>query len=121
MGHRTRLEAGEARPPGRPPRREAQFADTTVQHRTPGVAALLGARHRRADCGSDGGDPRGSGCWFVVHDVSDTGRLPECGDDGRRIDLDRWRPLIMAFQRFFGLTDQLRPSKLATIDEEWYR
>ncbi|QZQ54672.1 flavin reductase family protein [Curtobacterium sp. TC1] len=38
-----------------------------------------------------------------------------------RIDPDRWRPLIMAFQRFYGLTDELRPSKLATIDEEWYR
>lgn len=38
-----------------------------------------------------------------------------------RIDPDRWRPLIMAFQRFYGLTDELRPSKLATIDEHWYR
>lgn len=38
-----------------------------------------------------------------------------------RIDPDRWRPLIMAFQRFYGLADELRPSKLATIDEEWYR
>lgn len=38
-----------------------------------------------------------------------------------RIDPDRWRPLIMAFQRFYGLGTELRPSKLATIDEEWYR
>lgn len=38
-----------------------------------------------------------------------------------RIDPDRWRPLIMAFQRFYGLAGELRPSKLATIDEEWYR
>lgn len=38
-----------------------------------------------------------------------------------RIDPDRWRPLIMSFQRFYGLADELRPSKLATIDEEWYR
>jgi len=27
----------------------------------------------------------------------------------------------MAFQRFHGLTAELRPSKLATIEEEWYR
>lgn len=38
-----------------------------------------------------------------------------------RIDPDRWRPLIMAFQRFYGLAGELRPSRLATIDEEWYR
>lgn len=38
-----------------------------------------------------------------------------------RIDPDRWRPLIMAFQRFYGLGGELRPSRLATINEEWYR
>ncbi|MCA5924915.1 flavin reductase family protein [Curtobacterium oceanosedimentum] len=38
-----------------------------------------------------------------------------------RIDPDRWRPLIMAFQRFYGLAGELLPSRLATIDEEWYR
>lgn len=38
-----------------------------------------------------------------------------------RIDPERWRPIVMAFQRFYGLAAELRPSKLATIDEEWYR
>jgi flavin reductase (DIM6/NTAB) family NADH-FMN oxidoreductase RutF len=38
-----------------------------------------------------------------------------------RIDPDRWRPLIMSFQRFYGLTAEIHPSRLATIDEEWYR
>ncbi|MCJ1712916.1 flavin reductase family protein [Curtobacterium sp. VKM Ac-2922] len=38
-----------------------------------------------------------------------------------RIDPDRWRPLIMSFQRFYGLAGELRPSRLATIDEGWYR
>lgn len=38
-----------------------------------------------------------------------------------RIDPHRWRPLIMSFQKYFGLTDQIHPSRLATIDEEWYR
>jgi flavin reductase (DIM6/NTAB) family NADH-FMN oxidoreductase RutF len=38
-----------------------------------------------------------------------------------RIDPDAWRPLIMSFQYFYGLGDQLHPAKLATIDEEWYR
>ncbi|MFF2273530.1 flavin reductase family protein [Agromyces sp. NPDC058136] len=38
-----------------------------------------------------------------------------------RIDPTRWRPLIMNFQRFFGLGDEAMPSRLASIDEEWYR
>lgn len=38
-----------------------------------------------------------------------------------RIDPDRWRPLVMSFQRFYGLGGEVHPSTLATIDEEWYR
>ncbi|PJI95252.1 flavin reductase family protein [Luteimicrobium subarcticum] len=38
-----------------------------------------------------------------------------------RVDPARWRPLIMSFQRFYGLGGELRPSRLAGIDEEWYR
>ncbi len=39
-----------------------------------------------------------------------------------RIDPDRWRPLIMSFQHFYGLADgRLVPSRLASVDEELYR
>ncbi|MCA5894822.1 flavin reductase family protein [Isoptericola sp. NEAU-Y5] len=38
-----------------------------------------------------------------------------------RIDPDRWRPLVMSFQKFYGLGDQVHPSRLATIDEDHYR
>ncbi len=38
-----------------------------------------------------------------------------------RIDPDRWRPLIMSFQQFYGLGDRVLPSRLSSIDEEWYR
>lgn len=38
-----------------------------------------------------------------------------------RIDPDAWRPLIMNFQRFYGLGSEVYPSRLASIDEEWYR
>ncbi|MEN9855464.1 MAG: hypothetical protein RLZZ157_590 [Pseudomonadota bacterium] len=38
-----------------------------------------------------------------------------------RIDPDKWRPLIMSFQKFYGLTQQLRPSTLSTISEAVYR
>jgi flavin reductase (DIM6/NTAB) family NADH-FMN oxidoreductase RutF len=38
-----------------------------------------------------------------------------------RIDPDKWRPLIMSFQRFYGLGDELHDSILARIPEEAYR
>jgi flavin reductase (DIM6/NTAB) family NADH-FMN oxidoreductase RutF len=38
-----------------------------------------------------------------------------------RIDPDKWRPLIMSFQKFYGLGLQLHESTLATIPEEMYR
>lgn len=42
-------------------------------------------------------------------------------DDPNRIDPDLWRPLIMSFQKFYGLGPQVRPSKLASIPEAVYR
>jgi flavin reductase (DIM6/NTAB) family NADH-FMN oxidoreductase RutF len=41
--------------------------------------------------------------------------------DPNRIDPDKWRPLIMSFQKFYGLGDQVRPSTLASIPEAIYR
>ena len=39
-----------------------------------------------------------------------------------RVDPDRWRPLIMSFQKFYGLgREQLHPSALASIPEAMYR
>lgn len=38
-----------------------------------------------------------------------------------RIDPDRWRPLIMSFQRFYGLGHEVHPSRLAEIPESAYR
>jgi flavin reductase (DIM6/NTAB) family NADH-FMN oxidoreductase RutF len=38
-----------------------------------------------------------------------------------RIDPDKWRPLIMSFQQFYGLSDRLLQSRLATINEDCYR
>lgn len=37
-----------------------------------------------------------------------------------RIDPDKWRPLIMSFQRFYGLGPELHDSALATIPERAY-
>jgi flavin reductase (DIM6/NTAB) family NADH-FMN oxidoreductase RutF len=38
------------------------------------------------------------------------------------IDPDKWRPLIMSFQKFYGLGEgQVHPSKLGTVPEKLYR
>jgi len=52
-----------------------------------------------------------------VH-VNDAVRLAGYQD---RIDPERWRPLIMSFQHFFGLGERVHPSRLAGIAEEAYR
>lgn len=41
--------------------------------------------------------------------------------DRNRVDPDKWRPLVMSFQKFYGLGQQVRPSTLATIPEAVYR
>ncbi|TCK17171.1 flavin reductase (DIM6/NTAB) family NADH-FMN oxidoreductase RutF [Thiogranum longum] len=38
-----------------------------------------------------------------------------------RIDPDKWRPLIMSFQQFYGLGPRLQDSTLGTIPEDMYR
>jgi hypothetical protein len=38
----------------------------------------------------------------------------------KRVDPDKWRPLIMSFQKFYGLGDQVHSSRLATIPEILY-
>ena len=38
-----------------------------------------------------------------------------------RIDPDKWRPLIMSFQKFYGLGPELHYSTLAEIPEELYK
>jgi flavin reductase (DIM6/NTAB) family NADH-FMN oxidoreductase RutF len=43
------------------------------------------------------------------------------GGEPDRIDPDKWRPLIMSFQNFYGLGPQLHESTLAKISESLYR
>jgi flavin reductase (DIM6/NTAB) family NADH-FMN oxidoreductase RutF len=43
-------------------------------------------------------------------------------DDAKRIDPDKWRPLIMSFQEFYGLAPaKLHSSELGQIPESSYR
>jgi flavin reductase (DIM6/NTAB) family NADH-FMN oxidoreductase RutF len=41
--------------------------------------------------------------------------------DQNRIDPDQWRPLMMSFCNFYGLGEQVHPSRLAEIPENLYR
>jgi flavin reductase (DIM6/NTAB) family NADH-FMN oxidoreductase RutF len=42
--------------------------------------------------------------------------------ESNRIDPDKWRPLIMSFQKFYGLSEgELHDSKLGRIPEKMYR
>lgn len=38
-----------------------------------------------------------------------------------RVDPNKWKPLIMSFQQFYGLGEQVHVSKLSTIPEDLYR
>lgn len=40
--------------------------------------------------------------------------------DDNHVDPDRWRPLIMSFQRFYGLGEQVHESRLSSIGENLY-
>lgn len=51
---------------------------------------------------------------FVHDDI----RLPGTED---HVDPDAWRPLIMSFQKLYGLGPQVRESTLASIPERLYR
>ena len=43
-------------------------------------------------------------------------------NEPERIDPDKWRPLIMSFQQFYGLTpEKLQRSELGQIPESKYR
>jgi len=41
--------------------------------------------------------------------------------DPNRVDPDKWRPLIMSFQQFYGLGERVHDSSLASIPEYKYR
>lgn len=38
-----------------------------------------------------------------------------------RVDPDKWRPLIMSFQEFYGLGEKVHPSTLGQVPERLYR
>jgi flavin reductase (DIM6/NTAB) family NADH-FMN oxidoreductase RutF len=95
--------------------RAPRIAECPVQ-----MEAVIETRH---GLGDDDRWLRGS-CWIFearVQRVHVDERLLADGEPNR-IDPDRWRPLIMSFQQFYGLRDgRLQASALATIPERLYR
>ena len=43
------------------------------------------------------------------------------GQNPDHVDPDKWRPLMMSFQQFYGLGAQVHSSKLASVPERLYR
>jgi flavin reductase (DIM6/NTAB) family NADH-FMN oxidoreductase RutF len=70
------------------------------------------------------GDPRLSGRTVCVEvRIKKVHAHPEIRMTGttNRIDPDRWRPLIMSFQQFYGLGEKIGDSTLARVPETLYR
>lgn len=83
------------------------------------MEAVVEATHPLAD---DDAAQRGGITVFEVRIqrvlVHDGIRMAGTSD---RVDPDKWRPLIMSFQHFYGLGPRLHDSALATIPERLYR
>jgi flavin reductase (DIM6/NTAB) family NADH-FMN oxidoreductase RutF len=83
------------------------------------MEAVLAATHGMSE---DSDELRGFISLFEVR-IQRVHVHPELLMDGHanRIDPDKWSPLIMSFQKFYGLSGQVHPSRLAEIPERAYR
>jgi hypothetical protein len=83
------------------------------------MEAVVAAKH---DLMEDDDVTRGRIVTFEVR-VTRVHVHPDIMMDGleNRVDPDKWKPLIMSFQRFYGVGDEVHDSTLAKIPEELYR
>lgn len=83
------------------------------------MEAVVAAKH---DLMEDDDVARGKIVSFEVR-VTRVHTHPTIMMDGlpNRVDPDKWRPLIMSFQRYYGVGDEVHESTLAKIPEEAYR
>lgn len=83
------------------------------------MEAVVAAKH---DLMEDDDVARGMIVTFELR-VTRVHTHPDIMMDGlpNRIDPDKWKPLIMSFQRFYGVGDEVHESTLAKIPEEVYR
>jgi flavin reductase (DIM6/NTAB) family NADH-FMN oxidoreductase RutF len=83
------------------------------------MEAVVAAKH---DLMEDDAIARGRIVSFEVR-VTRVHLHPDILMDGfaNRVDPNKWRPLMMSFQRFYGLGEEVHESTLARIPEEIYR
>jgi flavin reductase (DIM6/NTAB) family NADH-FMN oxidoreductase RutF len=83
------------------------------------MEAVIAARH---DIMEDDEVARGAIVTFEAR-ITRVHVHPDILMDGHahRVDPNKWRPLIMSFQRFYGLGEEIHESTLARIPEEKYR
>ncbi len=83
------------------------------------MEAVLAAKH---DLMEDDDVARGKIVTFEVR-VTRVHIHPDIAMDGlsNRVDPDKWRPLIMSFQRYYGIGEEVHESTLAKIPEDMYR
>jgi flavin reductase (DIM6/NTAB) family NADH-FMN oxidoreductase RutF len=83
------------------------------------MEAVVAAKH---DLMQDDDVARGRIVSFEVR-VTRVHVHPDIMMEGKlnRVDPDKWRPLIMSFQRYYGVGDEVHESTLAKIPEEIYR
>ena len=83
------------------------------------MEAVVAARHNLME---DDEVARGKIVTFEVR-VTRVHTHPDIMMDGlsNRVDPNKWRPLIMSFQRYYGLGEEVHESTLARIPEEMYR
>jgi flavin reductase (DIM6/NTAB) family NADH-FMN oxidoreductase RutF len=83
------------------------------------MEAVVAAKH---DLMEDDDVARGKIVTFEVR-VTRVHIHPDILMDGlsNRVDPDKWRPLIMSFQRYYGVGEEVHESTLAKIPEEIYR
>ena len=83
------------------------------------MEAVVAAKH---DLMEDDDVTRGRIVTFEVR-VTRVHLHPDILMDGmpNRVDPNKWRPLMMSFQRYYGLSEEVHESTLAKIPEELYR
>jgi flavin reductase (DIM6/NTAB) family NADH-FMN oxidoreductase RutF len=83
------------------------------------MEAVVAAKH---DLMEDDDVTRGKIVSFEVR-VTRVHIHPDIAMDSlpNRVDPDKWRPLMMSFQRYYGLGEEVHESTLAKIPEEIYR
>jgi len=83
------------------------------------MEAVVAAKHNLME---DDDVARGKIVTFEVR-VTRVHIHPDILMDGlpNRVDPNKWRPLMMSFQRFYGLGEEVHESTLAKIPEDIYR